>query len=217
MILLLVITGNSGNTSKLGEKNLLEFQPYLLIINLYLTPKEKQSLLANNVNQSLPEKTYQMCLLWRWSLVSSLCPPFHLMSMGSKTCCLTLILIKSMDLMICTQMLFNQNCSYIRSYLQAITEHRKITIWLVDCRYQPCFQKVNLSTPSNYRPISLIASCCCKVMEHIIFYSIMDHIKINNILISNQHGFRPGFCCQTKLISLMMTSHMHWIIITKLI
>ena len=40
-------------------------------------------------------------------------------------------------------------------------------------------------------------------MEHIIFHSIMDHINSNNILISNQHGFRPGFSCQTQLISLI--------------
>ena len=31
----------------------------------------------------------------------------------------------------------------------------------------------------------------------------MDHIKTNNILISNQHGFRPGFSCHTQLITLI--------------
>ena len=51
MILLLVNAGSSGNTSKLDVRNLLEFQHYLLIINLYLTPKEKQSLLAIIFNQ----------------------------------------------------------------------------------------------------------------------------------------------------------------------
>ena len=30
----------------------------------------------------------------------------------------------------------------------------------------------------------------------------MDHINTNNILISNQHGYRSGFSCQTQLISL---------------
>ena len=62
------------------------------------------------------------------------------------------------------------------------------------------FKRGNHSTPSKYRPISLTASCC-NLMEHIIFHSIMDHIKTNNILISNQHGFRLGFSCQTQLIS----------------
>ena len=66
----------------------------------------------------------------------------------------------------------------------------------------PVFKKGNRSSPSNYRPISLTSSCC-KVLEHIIFHSIMDHIQLNNILIDNQHGFQPGFSCQTQLISLM--------------
>ena len=65
----------------------------------------------------------------------------------------------------------------------------------MDCKHLPC-------TPSNYRPISLTTSCC-KVIEHVIFHSIMDLIKTNNILISNQHGFRPVFSCQTRLISLI--------------
>ena len=66
----------------------------------------------------------------------------------------------------------------------------------------PIFKKDNCSSPSNYRPISLTSSCC-KVLEHIIFHSIMDHIQPNNILIDNQHGFRSGFSCQTQLISLI--------------
>ena len=68
----------------------------------------------------------------------------------------------------------------------------------------PVFKRGNRSTPSNYRPISLTSSCC-KVFEHIIFHSIMDHVRLNNILIDNQHayGFRPGFSCQTQLISLI--------------
>ena len=67
----------------------------------------------------------------------------------------------------------------------------------------PVFKRGNRSgTPSNYRPISLTSSCC-KVFEHIIFHSIMDHVRLNDILIDNQHGFRPGFSCQTQLISLI--------------
>ena len=66
----------------------------------------------------------------------------------------------------------------------------------------PVFKKGNRNDPSNYRPISLTAPCC-KIMEHIIFHSIMDHAKCNNILIDNQHGFRSGFSCETQLISLV--------------
>ena len=65
----------SRNISKLEVRNLLKFQHYLLIINLYLTTKEKQSLLAINFNQFLPAKTCQMCLFWRQTPVSKSCPP----------------------------------------------------------------------------------------------------------------------------------------------
>ena len=54
------MASDSGNTSKLDVKKLLEFQPCLLITDSHLIPKEKLSLLAINFNQS-PEKTYQMC------------------------------------------------------------------------------------------------------------------------------------------------------------
>ena len=40
-------------------------------------------------------------------------------------------------------------------------------------------------------------------MEHIIYHSIMEHLKSNNILIENQHGFRSNHSCITQLISLV--------------
>ena len=66
----------------------------------------------------------------------------------------------------------------------------------------PVFKKGSRNMPSNYHPISLTSSCC-KIMEHIIFHSIMEHVQHNNILIDNQHGFRSGHSCQTQLISLV--------------
>ena len=56
--------------------------------------------------------------------------------------------------------------------------------------------------PVNYRPISL-TSVCCKVMEHIIFNSIMSHLEKNNILNSFQHGFRSGHSCTTQLLTII--------------
>ena len=66
----------------------------------------------------------------------------------------------------------------------------------------PAFKKGSKSTPANYRPISLTV-VCCKIMEHIIFHSIMDHLNIHNIINPNQHGFRPGFSCNTQLMLLV--------------
>ena len=75
------------------------------------------------------------------------------------------------------------------------------TEWLT-ANICPVFKKGSRNMPSNYRPISLTSSCC-KIMEHIIFHSIMEHVQHNNILIDNQHGFRSGHSCQTQLISLV--------------
>ena len=59
----------------------------------------------------------------------------------------------------------------------------------------------NHNLASNYRPISL-TSTCCKIMKHVIFCFIMDHLDGNNIINNHQHGFRPGYPCQRQLILL---------------
>lgn len=51
----------------------------------------------------------------------------------------------------------------------------------------------------NYRPVSL-TSIVCKVMEHVIYSSIMSHLVANNLLHPSQHGFRQGFSCTTQLV-----------------
>ena len=54
--------------------------------------------------------------------------------------------------------------------------------------------------PSNYRPISLTC-LCCKIMEHIVLSHMAKHLKTNNILISEQHGFRECLSTVTQLIN----------------
>jgi len=51
----------------------------------------------------------------------------------------------------------------------------------------------------NYRPISL-TSVCCKTLEHIVYSNVCKFLDSNNILTPKQHGFRPGFSCETQLI-----------------
>ena len=53
----------------------------------------------------------------------------------------------------------------------------------------PIFKKGERHQPANYRPVSL-TSIICKVLEHIIHSSIMDHFDKNQILTDSQHGFR---------------------------
>jgi len=56
------------------------------------------------------------------------------------------------------------------------------------------------SLVTNYRPVSLI-SVVCKQMEHVIA-SYLRHVwDINNWLYEGQHGFRPGYSCESQLIT----------------
>jgi len=48
----------------------------------------------------------------------------------------------------------------------------------------------------DYRPISL-TSVCCKTLEHIVYSNVCKFLDSNNILTPKQHGFRPGFSCET--------------------
>ena len=54
---------------------------------------------------------------------------------------------------------------------------------------------------SNYRPVSLLP-ICGKVFEKIIFNSLSVYLNNNNLLNSNQSGFRPGDSCVNQLISI---------------
>ena len=61
------------------------------------------------------------------------------------------------------------------------------------------YKKGPRSEPSNYRPVSL--TCVgSKMLEHIIYHSVMEHLEQNNILVSNQHGFRSRHSCETQLL-----------------
>ena len=61
------------------------------------------------------------------------------------------------------------------------------------------FKKGSRSEAANYRPVSW-TSLPCKLLEHIIYRSIMIHLNSFDILVDAQHGFRPGRSCETQLI-----------------
>jgi len=73
--------------------------------------------------------------------------------------------------------------------------------WLT-ANVTPVFKKNDRSNPSNYRPISL-TSVCCKVMEHIIYHSVMEHLQQHQILNQHQYGFRQGYSCEAQLVSVV--------------
>ena len=64
------------------------------------------------------------------------------------------------------------------------------------------FKKGDKHLPSNYRPVSLTC-VASKVLEHVIFRSIMDHLDLYKILVHFQHGFRSEHSCETLLINIL--------------
>jgi len=54
----------------------------------------------------------------------------------------------------------------------------------------------------NYIPVSL-TSLSCKVFEHILYSNIIAHLKSNNLLASQQHGFSKNLSCETQATALL--------------
>ena len=56
------------------------------------------------------------------------------------------------------------------------------------------------SLVSNYRPVSL-TSVVCKQMEHAIATYLRQVWGANDWLYEGQHGFRPGYSCESQVIT----------------
>ncbi|KAI8479428.1 hypothetical protein Bbelb_428470 [Branchiostoma belcheri] len=65
----------------------------------------------------------------------------------------------------------------------------------------PVFKKGERYKAENYRPISL-TSIPCKLLEHILVSEIMSFCEEQQILCTQQHGFRKGRSCETQLLGL---------------
>ena len=63
----------------------------------------------------------------------------------------------------------------------------------------PIFKKGSRSSPENYRPVSL-TSILSKLLEKIVSKQILEHLKANNILPKQQHGFLKGKSTSTNLL-----------------
>ena len=63
----------------------------------------------------------------------------------------------------------------------------------------PVYKKGDRGRVEDYKPISL-TSVSSKILEHIIYRSIMDHFEPHPLLNNNQHGFRQRTSCETLLI-----------------
>ena len=68
----------------------------------------------------------------------------------------------------------------------------------------PIFKKGAKSKPDNYRQISQ-SSIPGKILESIIKDQIVDHLDINNLINSSQHGFTKNKSCVTNLLEFLET------------
>ena len=64
----------------------------------------------------------------------------------------------------------------------------------------PVFKKGDKTVPENYRPISL-TSISCKILEHVIHSTVMDHLDRHNLLTPLQHGFRQNRNGESQIIT----------------
>jgi hypothetical protein len=62
----------------------------------------------------------------------------------------------------------------------------------------PIFKSGSELDPANYRPVSL-TSVICKILEHIIYTSVVEHLNSQALITDTQHGFRKGRSCETQL------------------
>jgi hypothetical protein len=67
----------------------------------------------------------------------------------------------------------------------------------------PSFKKDDKSSPSNYRPISLL-SCAGKVMERVVYKYICNYIIEHSLLYSYQGGFLPGHSTVYQLLEIYL-------------
>jgi hypothetical protein len=58
---------------------------------------------------------------------------------------------------------------------------------------------------SNYRPISLLTTFS-KVVENVIYNRISHYLKANNILVSEQYGFRKGITTRNAHFKLTVST-----------
>ena len=77
-----------------------------------------------------------------------------------------------------------------------------LCLWFLIANRIPVLKKGDKPIGDNYRPVSLL-SIFGKFFEKLLFNSIMDFLEGNNLLSSNQSGFRSNDSCESQLLSIV--------------
>ena len=88
---------------------------------------------------------------------------------------------------------------YLTRIFQLSLDHGKIPDEWRRANIVPIYKKGDKHQPANYRPVSL-TSISCKLLEHVVHSTVMDHFDRHNILCDEQHGFRARRSCETQLV-----------------
>ena len=65
----------------------------------------------------------------------------------------------------------------------------------------PIYEKNDKQLVKNYRPISLLP-IFGKIFEHLIYSKLFHFFQENNLISSNQSGFKPGDSCTNQLLAI---------------
>jgi hypothetical protein len=85
--------------------------------------------------------------------------------------------------------LISQPLSHIYNhslYTGIFPEHPKIS------KVKPLFKKGDKTIMTNYRPVSLLMFSFLRVLRKVMYNRLSHHMHTNNILVSEQFGFRQG-------------------------
>ena len=90
-------------------------------------------------------------------------------------------------------------CSYLYQIFSLPLELQRVPKAWKTAIVAPIFKNGDKKNVCNYRPVS-VTSCCSRVFERLINIKITDHLNINNLIHSTQHGFQRGRSTDTALL-----------------
>ena len=85
-------------------------------------------------------------------------------------------------------------------FLKALLSNTYPDIWKKG-NIVPVHKKESKSLMKNYRPISLLP-ICGKLFEKVIYNTLFEYLKSNELLVNCQSGFLPGDSCISQLLSI---------------